>query len=107
MPGCSTDQKMIDRMLILGTGLLGASAGLALREAGYQGTVTGWDKDPRQAEAARELHAIHAVAETVETAMAEARVAQVILIATPVYAILDWMEQLAPVLTEQQLVTDV
>ena len=102
MPDC-----MIDRVLILGTGLLGASTGLALRAAGFNGTITGWDKDPRQAETAHSLHAIHAIAESVETAIAEAKVAQLILIATPVYAILDWMEQLAPILTEQQLVTDV
>jgi len=98
---------MIDRILILGTGLLGTSTGLSLLEAGFQGTITGWDKDPRQAEAARDLHAIHAIADTVETALAEAKVAQLILIATPVYAILDWMEHLAPILSEQQLVTDV
>jgi prephenate dehydrogenase len=98
---------MIDRVLILGTGLLGASTGLALRAAGFNGTITGWDKDLRHAETARSMHAIHAVAETVETALAEAKVAQLILIATPVYAILDWMEQLAPILTKEQLVTDV
>lgn len=98
---------MIDRVLILGTGLLGTSTGLALRAAGFNGTITGWDKDPRQVETARSMHAIHEVAETVEMALAEAKVAQLILIATPVYAILDWMEQLAPILTEQQLVTDV
>ena len=98
---------MIDRVLILGTGLLGSSTGLALRAAGFQGTITGWDKDSRQAETARSLHAIHAIAETAESAVAEAKCAQLILLATPVYAILDWMEQLAPVLSHDQLVTDV
>jgi prephenate dehydrogenase len=98
---------MIDRVLILGTGLLGSSTGLALRAAGFQGTITGWDKDPRQAQTARSLHAIHALAETAESAIAEAKVAQLILLATPVYGILDWMEQLAPVLGHDQLVTDV
>ena len=98
---------MIDRVLILGTGLLGSSTGLALRAAGFQGTITGWDKDPPQAETARSLHAIHAVAQTAESAIAEAKVAQLILLATPVYGILDWMEQLAPILGHDQLVTDV
>jgi prephenate dehydrogenase len=98
---------MIDRVLILGTGLLGSSTGLALRAAGFQGTITGWDKDSRQAETAHSLHAIHAVAETAEAAIAEAKAAQLILLATPVYGILDWMEQLAPVLGHDQLVTDV
>src|ERR1700753_2746714 len=98
---------MIDRILILGTGLLGSSTGLALRAAECEGTITGWDKDSRQADTSRLLHAIHAIAETVESAVAEAKCAQLILLATPVYAILDWMEQLAPVLGHDQLVTDV
>ena len=98
---------MIDRVLILGTGLLGSSAGLALRAAGFSGTITGWDKDLLQAETARSLHAVHAVAGSVASALAEAKAAQLIVLATPVYAILDWMEQLAPVLRENQLVTDV
>ena len=39
----------IDRVLILGTGLLGASTGLALRAAGFGGAIAGWDKDDNQA----------------------------------------------------------
>ena len=35
------------------------------------------------------------------------KTSQLILLATPVYAILDWMEQLAPALSPEQLVTDV
>jgi prephenate dehydrogenase len=95
---------MIDRVLILGTGLLGASAGLALRAAGFAGSVVGWDKDPQQAQTALRLHAIQSIA---ADPIAEAKTSQLILLATPVYAILDWMEQLAPVLSHDQLVTDV
>jgi 2-polyprenyl-6-methoxyphenol hydroxylase-like FAD-dependent oxidoreductase len=36
---------MIERILIVGTGLLGASTGLALRAHGFAGEVTGWDPD--------------------------------------------------------------
>ena len=95
---------MIDRVLILGTGLLGASTGLALRAAGFQGTITGWDKDSAQAREALRLGAIDAVADDPLTTAQEN---QLILLATPVYAILDWMEQLAPVLSPEHLVTDV
>jgi prephenate dehydrogenase len=98
---------MVERVLILGTGLLGASTGLALRAAGFTGSITGWDKDPKQAQTALSLRAIHAVAADQEAAMAAAKDSQLILLATPVYAILDWMEQLAGVLGPHQLVTDV
>jgi prephenate dehydrogenase len=94
---------MIERIFILGTGLLGASAGLALRAAGFTGSITGWDKDPRQSQDALRLKAIQAIAaDPLEAAQAS----QLILLATPVFAILDWMEQLAPVLNSSHLVTD-
>jgi prephenate dehydrogenase len=98
---------LIDRVLILGTGLLGASTGLALRAAGFTGSIVGWDKDLRQAQTALGLKAIDTVAADMDAALAAAREAQLILLATPVYAILDWMEQLAPILRHEQLVTDV
>lgn len=95
---------MIERVFILGTGLLGASAGLALRAAGFAGSITGWDKDPHQAQDALRLHAIQSIAaDPLEAAQAS----QLILLATPVFAILDWMEQLAPVLNPGHLLTDV
>ena len=94
----------LERVLILGTGLLGASTGLALRAAGFTGTITGWDKDPKQSADALALRAVHEVA---SDPLEAARASQVILLATPVYAILDWMEQLSRVLSPDQLVTDV
>lgn len=97
----------IDRVLILGTGLLGASTGLALRAAGYKGHIAGWDKDAKQAETAADKGAVDEVMATQGAAQDAARASQVILLATPVYAILDWMEQLAPLLGPGHLVTDV
>jgi len=95
---------MIERVLILGTGLLGTSTGLALRAAGFTGSITGWDKDTKQSHTALGLRAIDEVA---SDPVAAARASQVILLAAPVYAILDWMEQLSNVLGADQLVTDV
>ncbi len=97
------DRVSIQRMLILGTGLLGSSTGLALRAAGFRGTMLGWDKDPTQAQVALERKAIDGVAQDPLSAALEV---QVIVLATPVYAILDWMERLAPVLGPDHLVTD-
>ena len=95
---------MIDRILILGTGLLGSSTGLALRAAGFKGSIAGWDKDPKQSRDALELKAIDSIA---ANPLASAEASQLILLSTPVYAILDWMEQLAGVLGPSHLVTDV
>ena len=38
---------MIERIAILGTGLLGTSVGLALRAAGYKGSIVGLEPQPR------------------------------------------------------------
>jgi prephenate dehydrogenase len=95
---------MIERVLILGTGLLGTSTGLALRAAGFTGSITGWDKEPKQSQDALRLQAIDAIAPDPITA---AKASQLILLASPVYAILDWMEQLSGVLDSSHLVTDV
>jgi prephenate dehydrogenase len=95
---------MIERVLILGTGLLGASTGLALRAAGFEGSIAGWDKDPKQSQDALRLRAIDSI---VADPIVAAEASQLILLATPVYGILDWMEQLASVLSPTHLVTDV
>ena len=53
---------MIERIAILGTGLLGTSVGLALRAAGFDGTITGWNRSPEQAQLALKAGAIDTVA---------------------------------------------
>lgn len=95
---------MIERVAILGTGLLGASAGLALRSAGFTGPILGWNRSPEQAQAALELGALSSLA---ADPVAAARESDLILLAAPVFAILDWMEQLAGLLGPAQLLTDV
>jgi prephenate dehydrogenase len=95
---------MIDRITIIGTGLLGASAGLALRAAGYRGSIAGWNRGAEGAQLALDAGAIDSIA---TDALEAARESQVVLLATPVYAILDWMEKLSSVLGPEYLVTDV
>ncbi len=95
---------MISRISILGTGLLGTSVGLALRAAGFKGSIVGWNRSPEQARTALKLGAIDSIAaDPIEAA----RASQVTLLAVPIYATLDFMEKLAPVLSPDQLVTDV
>lgn len=95
---------MIERIAILGTGLLGTSLGLALRAAGFNGSIVGWN---RSAEGGRDALGMGAVDLIVSDAIAVARESDVIVLCVPIYSTLDFMEQLAPVLTSQQLITDV
>lgn len=95
---------MIQRIAILGTGLLGTSVGLALRAAGFTGSISGWNRSAAGAEQALAMRAIDSIA---ADPLQAAREAQVTLLSVPIYATLDLMEQLAGVLGPHQLVTDV
>jgi len=95
---------MIERIAILGTGLLGTSAGLALRASGFQGEITGWNRTPSEAHYALRMGALSAVA---EDAIEAARASQVVVLCMPVYATLDYMAQFCGALTPDHLVTDV
>jgi prephenate dehydrogenase len=95
---------MIERIAILGTGLIGASVGLALRSHGFTGSITGWDPDPQQLHTALSLGAITVAADDPLTAAAESNL---ILLAGPVFTILENLNRLAPILRNDQLVTDV
>ena len=94
----------IERIVILGTGLIGASVGLALRSHGFTGTIVGWDPDPSEVAAAQSAGAIDSAApDPIQTASAS----QLILLSGPVFTILEWLDRLAPVLQSGQPVTDV
>jgi prephenate dehydrogenase len=95
---------MIERIAILGTGLLGTSVGLALRMANYRGTITGWNRSPEHAQVALKMGALDSVA---ADPLHAARESQVVLLSVPIYASLDFMEKLAPILGSEHLVTDV
>jgi prephenate dehydrogenase len=98
---------MIQRILIVGTGLIGASVGLALRDAGFRGGIVGFDASAAELEAALRLGAIDSFAHSRATALDASAGADVVVLAVPVLAILDWMHLLAPVMRAGQLLTDV
>jgi prephenate dehydrogenase len=97
----------MERVFIIGTGLIGASTGLALRAAGFAGRIDGWDTSSLEMAAAVQMGAIDGRASNRDDALELTRLADVIVLAVPVLAIKDWMQQLAPVLRAGQLVTDV
>jgi prephenate dehydrogenase len=98
---------MMERVFIIGTGLIGASTGLALRAAGFVGRIDGWDSSSLEMAAAVQMGAIDGRAASRENVLELAGLADVIVLAVPVLAIKDWMQQLTPVLRAGQLVTDV
>jgi prephenate dehydrogenase len=95
---------MIERIAILGTGLLGTSVGLALRAAGFRGEIVGWNRSAEGAQTALAMGAIDRIA---TDPLQAARDSNVVLLAVPIYATLDYMEKLACVLGCDHLVTDV
>ncbi len=97
---------MIARVAIVGTGLIGASVGLALKACGFTGQILGWDANAEELATALRLGAIDAALPNAEAVLAPG-LADIYVLATPVMPILDWMQRLAPVLGEGQLVTDV
>lgn len=72
---------------IVGTGLIGASVGLALRSAGWE--VAGWDPSQRALEAAREVGALTEVAAGPEGAWSKA---ELVVLAGPPRAIVETVQ---------------
>ncbi len=103
---------MIESVTIIGTGLIGTSIGLALRRSGFNGRLLGVDRDEAELSLALALDAFREVrvdrpGDFLAGELPALRESQVIVLATPVLAILDWMERLSPLLSAGQLVTDV
>lgn len=91
---------------IIGTGLIGASIGLALRAAGFDGSIAGIDASGDELMAAQTMGAIDVAARSPEEHRAAWKAADVIVLAVPVMAILQWMQTMAPDLRDDQMVTD-
>ena len=97
----------MNEVLIVGTGLIGASIGLALREAGFAGGVIGIDASGDELAAAQKMGAVDHAARSPDEHRAAIQKADVIILAVPVLAILQWMQVIRPLLRAGQLVTDV
>ncbi|HEV2645343.1 MAG TPA: prephenate dehydrogenase/arogenate dehydrogenase family protein [Acidobacteriaceae bacterium] len=94
------------RVLIVGTGLIGGSIGLALRAAGFDGRIIGTGPTAATLETAQALGAIDSWCLRDE-AERLAATCDLIVLCGPVLSILDWMQRLAPLLSEHHLLTDV
>ena len=93
----------IRQITIIGTGLIGGSLGLALKKRRFPGKIVGCDRAP-VLERAHDLGAI----DRGDTKPADAvRGSQVVVLATPVVAVIDLIERLGSALSARTLLTDV
>jgi prephenate dehydrogenase len=93
----------IRQITIIGTGLIGGSLGLALRKNGFRGQIVGCDQ-PKVLARARRMGAIHAgISDPIRACSGS----DVVVLATPVGAIIELIERLAPNLPGESLLTDV
>lgn len=92
----------IQQITIVGTGLVGGSLALALKQAAFSGTIVGCDKSA-VLEKALARGAIDRGEADLERAVAAS---DVIVLATPVGCILSQLETLAPLLPPTALITD-
>ena len=105
--GSEYNRKMFERVVIVGTGLIGASVGLALRAGGFAGVIVGIDANAEEAAEAKRVGAVDRTIAPGERAVGVCKEADLVVLAVPVMAILHWMDLLAPVLGPRTLVTDV
>jgi prephenate dehydrogenase len=93
----------IRQITIVGTGLIGGSLALALRKKKFAGKIVGCDREAAL-EKARDRGAID---EGFTNPGDAVRGSDVVVLATPVLAIIDLIERLAPSLPAKTLLTDV
>jgi prephenate dehydrogenase len=93
----------VRQITIIGTGLIGGSLGLALKQHGFTGRIIGCDRSTILAKA-RSRGAIDVGIQDPPQACEKS---DVIVLATPVGAIIDLLERLGPVLPLEALITDV
>lgn len=93
----------IDRLVIIGVGLIGGSFARALREAGVVGTIVGIDNNRSNLEQALELGVVDEIA---PSAAEGVRDAQVVCISIPSCAIPAALQEIAAFLPSGCIVTD-
>jgi len=95
---------MINRLTLIGVGLIGGSLARALRDAGHVSEIIGYGRGLANLQRAVEL----GVVDRVETSLSAAvRDADMVVLATPVGSMAEILGAIAPYLTSDAVVTDV
>ncbi len=94
----------VEKLAIMGIGLIGGSLARALREAGAVGEVIAYDKSEEALEKALAL----GVADRIETeATKAAEEADIIILATPITVMAEIMAEILPIIKEDAVISDV
>lgn len=92
------------RICIVGTGLLGASLGLALRQAGFEGRIVGVARRAETREQAVDIGAVDAATDDAAAAVSDA---DLVVLATPVGTVIRLLSELADRFKPTAVITDV
>ncbi len=93
-----------DRIALLGTGLIGGSLGIRLRERRLVKEVAGYDRDPNFLRMALERGAIDLASSSPQEAV---RGAQLIILAVPILSMAGLVKQVRPALERGAVISDV
>ena len=102
--GLSDRKYYFQQAALIGTGLIGGSIGLALRENKLVAHVTCYDRDP---EAAVEAVACGAADAYAESASLAVKNADLVILAVPVLSTIEILKEILPALKDGVLITDV
>jgi prephenate dehydrogenase len=95
---------MINRLAIIGVGLIGGSLARALRDAGHVREVVGYGRGIANLQRAVELGVVDRIETTLPAAV---RDADMVVLATPVGSMAETLQAIAPYLAPDAVVTDV
>ena len=95
---------MINKITIIGVGLIGGSLARALKERNLAKVVFGYGRDQSRLEEARKSNIIDAFSTNIKEAIDDANI---IVIATPVGTFKDILGQIEPLISSNVIITDV
>jgi prephenate dehydrogenase len=101
--GVTEGMPLINRLAIIGTGLIGGSFALALKQAGEVGTVVGTGRSQENLETAKQLGIVDEVASDPGQAV---KGADLVFLAVPVGQMAEVMKAIAPHLDPAAAITD-
>ncbi|OPL12594.1 MAG: hypothetical protein AVO34_07090 [Firmicutes bacterium ML8_F2] len=100
-----SDSKVLFRQAaLIGTGLIGGSIGLALREKGLVGKIIGFDRDGVTCRKAVQREAVDLAVESPAEAVQDA---DLVILAVPVISAVEVLRELMPVIGRGTIITDV
>jgi prephenate dehydrogenase len=94
---------MINRLALIGVGLIGGSLSLALKKAGKVAEVVGFARSEETRQQALSLGLIDRAATSVQDAITDA---DVVLLAVPMGAMAETLAYIAPYVTDNMIITD-